>query len=290
MIRQKSYQSENGTLYLVATPIGNLEDMTFRAVRILSEVDYIYAEDTRVTKKLLSHFNINTALRSYHMFNETEKTAEIIDLLKEGKQLALVTDAGLPGISDPGYLIAKDAIHEHLTVIVIPGASAATTALLTSGLVIEPYLFYGFLHSKQSKRRSELEQLKNNKETIVLYESIHRLKDTFSDMLDILGDRSVALARELTKKHEEIIRGTISQIIPIIEELKGEFVIVVSGSMVTQEDLEFGNRSFEDLVKHFQSLGLKEMDMMKKIASIKGVSKSEIYKEYIYKFKKKDSN
>lgn len=289
MIRQKSYQTENGTLYLVATPIGNLEDMTFRAVRILSEVDYIYAEDTRVTKKLLSHFHITTALRSYHMFNENEKISEIIGLLKEGKRLALVTDAGLPGISDPGYLIAKEAIQEHLAVVVVPGASAATTALLSSGLVIEPYLFYGFLHSKQSKRRNELNQLKNNKETIVFYESIHRLKDTFCDMLDVLGDRSVALARELTKKHEEIIRGTISELIPLIDELKGEFVIVVSGSTITEEDLAFNELSFEDLVKHFQSLGLKEMDMMKKIASIKGVSKSEIYKEYIYKFKKKDS-
>lgn len=289
MIRQKSYQTENGTLYLVATPIGNLEDMTFRAVRILSEVDYIYAEDTRVTKKLLSHFHITTALRSYHMFNENKKISEIIGLLKEGKRLALVTDAGLPGISDPGYLIAKEAIQEHLAVVVVPGASAATTALLSSGLVIEPYLFYGFLHSKQSKRRNELNQLKNNKETIVFYESIHRLKDTFCDMLDVLGDRSVALARELTKKHEEIIRGTISELIPLIDELKGEFVIVVSGSTITEEDLAFNELSFEDLVKHFQSLGLKEMDMMKKIASIKGVSKSEIYKEYIYKFKKKDS-
>lgn len=289
MIRQKSYQTENGTLYLVATPIGNLEDMTFRAVRILSEVDYIYAEDTRVTKKLLSHFHITTALRSYHMFNENKKISEIIGLLKEGKRLALVTDAGLPGISDPGYLIAKEAIQEHLAVVVIPGASSATTALLSSGLVIEPYLFYGFLHSKQSKRRNELNQLKNNKETIVFYESIHRLKDTFCDMLDVLGDRSVALARELTKKHEEIIRGTISELIPLIDELKGEFVIVVSGSTITEEDLAFNELSFEDLVKHFQSLGLKEMDMMKKIASIKGVSKSEIYKEYIYKFKKKDS-
>jgi 16S rRNA (cytidine1402-2'-O)-methyltransferase len=286
--RQKSFSSNNGKLYLVATPIGNLEDMTFRAVRILAEVDYIYAEDTRVTKKLLSHFQITTPLRSYHMFNEQVKCDEIISFLQENKQIALVSDAGLPGISDPGYYVTKEAIEQLIDVIVIPGASAATTALVASGLVIEPYLYIGFLHAKQSKRIQSLVELKDRYETMIFYESIHRLKQSLEDMLSVFGNRSIALARELTKKHEEIIRCSISEVIPIVDELKGEFVVVVSGKSKLDDMSQFDHMTLLEHYTHYENQGLGEKDILKKIASDKGVSKSEIYKQYLTTKKKRD--
>jgi len=288
MIRQKSFQTNTGKLYLVATPIGNLEDMTFRAVRILTEVNYVYAEDTRVTKILLSHFHIKTPLRSYHMYNEIEKCEEIIDLLKAGTNIAVVSDAGLPGISDPGYYIAKQAIDAMYDVIVIPGASAATTALLASGLVIEPYLYIGFLSSKKSKKNQELDELKDRHETIIIYESIHRLKTTLEAIFVRLGDRQIALARELTKKHEEIIRGSVSEIIQILDDLKGEFVLVISGKEKSADANQLNRLSLKEHYGHYLRLGLEEKEILKKIASDKSLSKSDVYKEYLTIKNKRD--
>jgi len=218
-----------GTLYLVSTPIGNLDDISYRAVRILSGVDLIAAEDTRTTKILLDHFHIQKPLISYHNFNERQRSAQLVQKLKSGTSIALVSDAGTPGISDPAYRVVHDAIREHIPVVPVPGASAFLAALVVSGMPMEKFVYEGFLPHKKG-RKTRLEQLAREDRTIILYESPHRLLRTLRDILAVLGDRDVVVARELTKKFEEVLRGKTSELISRISTrpLKGEFVIVIS--------------------------------------------------------------
>ena len=228
MERQKSFHNDAKTLYLVATPIGNLEDMTFRAVRILQSVDVIYCEDKRVSSKLLHHYEISKPLNSYHDFNKEIKSEELLTNLKDHKDIALISDAGYPLISDPGYYVIREAIKEGFNVVSIPGANAALSALVVSGIAPHPFMFYGFLDNKESKRKKELEALKEHTETLVFYESPHRINKTIKNIHEIMGERGLVVARELTKKFEEIIRGTTSSLLEL-GDIKGEIVVVVEG-------------------------------------------------------------
>jgi len=221
-----------GNLFIVATPIGNLEDITFRAVRVLSEVDLIAAEDTRQTRVLLDRYRINTPMTSYHKFNIRGKTDRIVDLLREGKNIALVSDAGMPGISDPGYELIKSAVEEGVRVEPVPGASAAITALAASGLPTDRFVFEGFLPKKPGKKKKALEALKDDPRTVIIYESPYRLVKTLGDIQNVLGERRVAVCRELTKKFEEVIRGKAGEVAKHLQgrKVKGEVVVVVEGS------------------------------------------------------------
>jgi 16S rRNA (cytidine1402-2'-O)-methyltransferase len=220
-----------GTLYIVSTPIGNMEDITLRALRILKEVDLIAAEDTRRTGLLLKHFGIQASLTSYFEGNELKKREFILAKLKEGKNVALVSDAGTPGVSDPGFRLIQLAIENQLSIIPIPGSSAVITALSVSGLPTDAFLFKGFLPHKSKKRRDLLKELENARETLIFYESPHRISETLRDILDILGEREIVLTRELTKVYEEIIRGNASEILNQVGDrrLKGEITLVISG-------------------------------------------------------------
>jgi 16S rRNA (cytidine1402-2'-O)-methyltransferase len=224
-------EPKKGTLFVVSTPIGNLEDITLRALRILKEVDLIAAEDTRRTGLLLKHFGIETPLTSYFEGNELKKGEWLITRLKEGDRIALVSDAGTPGISDPGYRLVRLAIENGIPVIPIPGPSAIITALSVSGLPTDSFIFKGFLSHKSKKRRDQIQQLKKLRETLIFYESPHRIHQTLQDIFEILGDREMVLARELTKIYEEILRGKVSEVIRQIEDrkLKGEITLVISG-------------------------------------------------------------
>jgi 16S rRNA (cytidine1402-2'-O)-methyltransferase len=219
-----------GMLYLVSTPIGNMEDITFRALRILKEVDIIAAEDTRRTGLLLKHFHIKSSLESYHDYNKEKKTPHLLDLLSKGRSVAVVSDAGTPGISDPAYYLVKRAIEASVPISPIPGATAAMASIITSGLPTNRFVFEGFLPQKK-RRKKRLEQLKYETRTIILYESPHRLVRTLNDLLISLGDRQVAVCRELTKKFEEIIRGSLSEMVEIFNHrrVKGEIVLVIEG-------------------------------------------------------------
>lgn len=219
------------TLFVVATPIGNLEDISFRAVRILSEVDLIAAEDTRHTKILLTKYNINTPLTSYHKFSIKAKTTYIISVLKEGKSIALVSDSGMPGISDPGYELIKAAIDAGIKIEVVPGPTAAISALAISGLPTDRFVFEGFLPKKPGKKKKLLQLLKSEPRTIIIYESPFRLLKTLGDIKEILGERRIAVCRELTKKFEEVVRGTAAEVLERFNNKKvlGELVIVIEG-------------------------------------------------------------
>ncbi|MDP2209201.1 MAG: 16S rRNA (cytidine(1402)-2'-O)-methyltransferase [Bacteroidota bacterium] len=225
-----SEEIQPGTLYIVSTPIGNLEDITFRAVKILSGVDLIAAEDTRKTKILLEHYNIKKELISYFQFNEAKRTPELIESLKSGKSIAIVSDAGTPGISDPAYRLVRAAIDDGINIIPIPGASALLAALVVSGLPTDGFVFEGFLPHKKG-RRTKLEHLKAESRTIILYESPHRILKTLQQLQETFGDRQVAVAREITKKFEEVFRGTLSEALNYFssKSIKGEFVLVVKG-------------------------------------------------------------
>ena len=279
MNRQKSFENQAPSLYLVATPIGNLEEITFRAINVLKEVDYIGAEDTRNTIKLLHHYDIKTKLISHHEHNLSQSISKLINLLLEGNDIALVSDAGYPAISDPGYELVKAAIENNINVIPVSGANACLDALVVSGIAPQPFLFYGFLDHQDKKKRKELEKLKNYRETIVFYESPHRISKTLKLMQDILGDRHIALCREITKKHEEIIRGKISEIISITAELKGEMVIVVSGN----NDNDEVNLSPEILiteVDNYVNKGMSVKDAIKEVSKLRKVNKNELYALY----------
>ena len=270
----------SGILYLVSTPIGNLEDITLRAIRILKEVDIIAAEDTRQTIKLLNHFEINKPLTSFFRHNENKKGEYIISLLKEGKNIALVSDAGTPAISDPGEELVGLAINEDITVMPIPGPVAATSGLIVSGLPTGRFTFEGFLPMNKKNRKDHLEELVNERRTMIFYEAPHKLKSTLKDMRDYFGNRKIALAREMTKLHEEIIRTTLDDAILRYEENapKGEFVLIVSGydGEPTNDDF-WKDMSIEEHYKYYLDEGISRMDATKKVAQDRGVSTREIY-------------
>lgn len=275
-MRTRSFGHDNGILYLVATPIGNLSDMTYRAVEILNSVDKIYAEDTRNSIYLLKHFNINTKLESYHEYNQDIKTDEIINELKSGLKIAIISDAGLPVISDPGYKIVKEAASLGIAVSTIPGASAGISALIASGIAPMPYTFYGFLDSKKTKRINELNDLKYVNHTIIFYEAPHRIFDTLQDMLEVFGDRYCTLARELTKTYEEYIRGSISELLKL-DSLKGEMVLIVEGYKEKVLETNNPNEKIDELI----SLGYKPNEAIKEVAKLYNLDRKELYKEYI---------
>ncbi len=274
-MRIKSFENKN-VLYLVATPIGNLADITLRALEILKSVDIIYAEDTRNSLVLLKHYNITTHLESYHNFNEEEKTDLIINQLADGMNVAIISDAGLPVISDPGFKIVKKARELGYAVSTIPGASAGISALISSGLAPLPYTFYGFLDSKESKRKQELNELKYLKHTIIFYEAPHRIFETLNDMLEVFGDRNVVLARELTKKFEEYIIGNISDVLKQ-DSIKGEIVLMVEGYKEKVEE----NVSYNEKIDELINLGYKPNDAIKEVAKMYNTDKKELYKEYV---------
>lgn len=276
--------NEYGKLYLVATPIGNLEDITFRALNTLKQVDLIAAEDTRHTLKLLNHFEISKPLISYYKQIEKSKSNILISKLLEGKNIALVSDAGAPGISDPGEEIVKIAIENDIQVIPIPGACAFVNALIASGLNTKEFSFIGFLSAQKKEKREKLEELKYETKTLIFYEAPHKLLGTLSTICELFGDRQVVLARELTKIHEEFIRGKISEIIETIGEPKGEFVLLVEGNTVSKKDVDLQNLnelSLEEHYKYYENQGLEKKEIIKKIAKDRNLSKNEVYKEFI---------
>ncbi|MCI9092576.1 MAG: 16S rRNA (cytidine(1402)-2'-O)-methyltransferase [Coprobacillus sp.] len=279
MNRQKSFENNKPTLYLVATPIGNLKEMTFRAVEILKSVNYIAAEDTRNTIKLLNYFEISTKLISHHEHNIVSSIPKIINLLKEGNHIALVSDAGYPAISDPGYELVKEVIDNDFNVVPISGANACLNALVVSGISPQPFLFYGFLDHQDKKKKKELENLKFYKETIVFYEAPHRIKKTLTLMLSILGNRKIALAREITKKHEEINRGTVEEILKIVDTMKGEMVIIVEGNSNDVEEVEY-LQSIDEHVNEYIEKGMSTKDAIKEVAKQRNVAKNIVYQEY----------
>lgn len=283
---QMSSQYEKGPcLYLVATPIGNLEDITMRAIRILKEADYIAAEDTRNTKKLCNYFEIDTPLISYHDHNQEVGGEKLLQLLRDGKTIALVSDAGLPAISDPGADIAMKAIQEDFAVVPLPGANAAITALIASGLPTQPFYFHGFLSRYKKERREGLETLRNKQETILFYEAPHRLKEMLKDVQLVLGNRQIVLARELTKKFEEFIRGTVEEALEWANtnEVRGEFVVIIEG---TQEKIVEEAAIWEALSikEHVQQLmdeqAMSSKEAIKEVSKLRKLSKREVYQEY----------
>ena len=273
---QKSY-NDTPSLYLIPTPIGNLDDITVRSLNTLKTVDVILCEDTRDTGLLLSHYDIKKKLVSCHEYNEDKIIDNVVSMLKDGLNIGLVTDQGTPIISDPGYIVSRGVIEAGFNVISLPGATAFVPALTSSGIEPSPFLFYGFLNSKSSKQKTELKSLKDLKYTIIFYESVHRMKETLSNMLEVLGDRKIALCRELSKIHEEIVRDNISNIIPLVDTMKGEFVIVVEGN---KEIVDFSELDVVEHVKMYVEDGMKEMDAIKQVAKERGVAKSIIYSEY----------
>ena len=274
----------SGILYLVATPIGNLEDITFRAINILKEVDLIVAEDTRHTLKLLNHYEISKPLISYHRHNEEIKVEGLIEKLKKGQNIAVVSDAGTPAICDPGEVIVKEALKENIKVIPIPGACAFVNALVASGLDTKEFVFYGFLSINKKIRKEKLEQIKKENKTIILYEAPHKLKNTLEDLEEILENRKIVIARELTKIHEEFIKGTAKEILEKYTEPKGEHVIIIEANPIKQEEeekLKINNMTIEEHYKYYENKGYSKNEIIKKIAKDKGVNKNEIYKLFI---------
>jgi len=265
-----------GVLYIVATPIGNLEDITLRALRVLKEVDLIAAEDTRHTRILLSHYDIRTPLTSYHEHNERTKAQPLVERLLGGENIALVSDAGTPAISDPGYRLVVDAIHAGILVIPLPGAAALAAALSASGLPTDRFAFEGFLPAKKQERRARLQELKNDARTLVFYEAPHRLNESLQDMQQIIGERQIAIGRELSKVHEEFLRGTVSEVMARFaeREVKGEITIVVHGCtdecQVSEENIGTEIRRLID-----EGMGMKEISEL--LGERYHVSKRQIY-------------
>ena len=272
-----------GTLYLCATPIGNLEDITFRVLETLKNVDVIAAEDTRNSIKLLNRFEIKTPMTSYHEFNKYDKGRQLIEQLLEGKNIAVITDAGMPGISDPGEELVKMAYEAGVPVTVLPGACACVTALTLSGLSTRRFCFEAFLPTDKKERKEVLEELKTETRTIVLYEAPHRLVKTLAELKESLGDRRLTICRELTKKHEEAFRTTFSEALAFYEENepKGECVLVIEGAdreeLRRAEQESFAELSLEEHMDRYLSQGMSKKDAMKAVAADRGVSKREIY-------------
>lgn len=280
-MKQKSYD-ETPTLYIVPTPIGNLEDITLRAINILKKVDVIFAEDTRNTTLLLNHFNIKQKLYASHLYNEEKMITKEIDYLKQNKNIAIVSDAGTPVISDPGFILIKEAIKEGYNVVCLPGPTAIIPAIVMSGLAGGPFTFYGFLNSKETKRKKELEKLKSYSYPIVFYEAPHRIFKTLNNMLEIFGNRQISIVREISKKYEEVIRDNIENILNNIETIKGEIVIVVEGN---QESHTFENLTIIEHIKlYLEDMTAKEA--IKKVAKERNIPKSIVYNEYLKSIEK----
>ena len=274
----------NGKLYLVATPIGNLEDITLRALRVLKEVDLIAAEDTRQTLKLLNHYEINKPLISYHRHNEETKSEILIEKLRNGENIALVSDAGTPGICDPGEEVIKKAIEDNIEVIPIPGACAMINALIVSGISTKEFEFLGFLPLNKKLRRQKLKEIENSSKTIIIYEAPHKMKTTLGDLKEILKDRKIVLARELTKIHEEFIRKSIDELLSEIDTIKGEMILIIEGNKIdTEESKNFDEISLEDHYKLYEEKGLNKKEIIKQIAKDRNVNKNEIYMYFLEK-------
>ncbi len=269
-----------GILYICPTPIGNLEDITLRTLRVLREVDLIAAEDTRHSIKLLNHYKIKKPMISYHEHNKITKGDILIEKLLEGNNIALITDAGMPGISDPGEDIIKLAIENDIKIVALPGPTAAITALIISGLSTDKFVFEGFLPSRKKDRIVELERLKSEERTIILYEAPHRILELLKDMEDVLENRQITIARELTKIHEEIFRGSIKEAKDKYEREnpKGEFVLILEGGQSIEVD-PYENISIKEHIKSYMEEGLSKRDAVKKVAEIRGIPKNLVYKE-----------
>ena len=275
MMWQSSYDG-SPSVYLVPTPIGNLEDMTFRAINVLKMVDVIFSEDTRVTLQLLNHFEIKNKLIALHDHNEDVVKDKVLEYLKDVKNVAIVTDRGSPIISDPGYKTVKFLKDMGYNVIGLPGACAFVPALIASSISSEHFTFYGFLSSKESKMKQELEYLKDFEYTLVFYEAPHRMLKTLKMMLEVFGDRYISISREISKLHESVYVGSISDAIKNTSEFKGEFVIVVSPS----EEEIINDMNIMDNVNMYIRTGLTSMEAIKKVAKERKIPKNEVYKEY----------
>ena len=268
-----------GTLYLCATPIGNLEDMTYRAVRVLGEVPLIAAEDTRRTRQLLTHFGLSTRLVSYHEHNKEEKGPRLIAWLEEGNDLACVSDAGLPGVADPGARLAADAVAAGIRVVPLPGANAALSALIASGLDTERFSFVGFLPRTKEKRRERLSEISGREDTLIFYEAPHRLAEAMKAILDALGDRPAAIARELTKKFEEFRRGRLSELLAWCGETppRGEFVLVVGGAEEKTEAVPTAPEDAVELARTLAAGGMAKKEAIREAARRTGLSRRDVY-------------
>ncbi|MTI58923.1 MAG: 16S rRNA (cytidine(1402)-2'-O)-methyltransferase [Firmicutes bacterium] len=273
-----------GRLYICGTPIGNLEDISLRALKVLKKVHLIAAEDTRRTGNLLNYYQIKTSLKSYHEHNERERTGELISLLKEGKDIALVSDAGMPGISDPGKVIFKAAVGEGIELIPIPGPTAAISALVVSGLQMDRFVFEGFLPRSGKEREQRLAEIKGEERTVIIYESPYRLKDTLQELLGLLAERKVAVVREISKVHEEKVYGQVEEVLSFYadKEPKGEFVIVIEGRLAP----EFSKEGWEDMtvlehLKLIMDQGVSKKKAIKEVARIRGLPKRKVYSEAV---------
>ncbi|ENZ5549547.1 16S rRNA (cytidine(1402)-2'-O)-methyltransferase [Enterococcus hirae] len=284
MLNQKSFKGhhETGSLYLVPTPIGNLEDMTYRSVRILQEVDLIASEDTRNTQKLLNHFEIQTPQKSLHEHNYKERIPQLIAELMSGRSIAQVSDAGMPSISDPGHELVLACIQAGIPVVAIPGPTAGMTALIASGLLPRPFLFYGFLGRKKKEQQTTLETLKEYTATLIFYESPYRISATLTNMLTVFGNRQVVLCRELTKIHEEYLRGSIEELLDYIEEhpVKGECCLLVEGNTGSEEPQTQIEGSLKEQVEQLIALGEKTNAAIKAVAVKNGLKKQEVYRQF----------
>ncbi|MEW8973839.1 MAG: 16S rRNA (cytidine(1402)-2'-O)-methyltransferase [Tissierellaceae bacterium] len=269
---------ERGKLYICPTPIGNLEDITLRTLKVFEDVDLIAAEDTRHTVKLLNHYEIKKPLTSYHEHNVKEKGIELIDRLNRGEDIALVSDAGMPGISDPGEDLIALAIEEDIDVIVLPGATASITAIVASGLPTRRFVFEGFLSSKKKDRVGDIERLKNEERTIIIYESPHRLLDTLNDIMDIMGNRRIAIIRELTKLYEEIFRGNVEEAIDKFSasKIRGEFVLVLQGNTECKDSVDIDiQRELSGYIEE----GFSKKESIKIVSEMYNLPKNQVYRE-----------
>lgn len=276
-----------GQLYLCATPIGNLEDMTFRAVRTLKEVDLIAAEDTRNSIKLLNHFEIKTKMTSYHEYNKVEKARYLVEKMQEGLNIAVITDAGTPGISDPGEELVRQCHEAGITVTSIPGACAAVNALIISGRPTRRFAFEAFLPADKKERREILDTLEQETRTVILYEAPHRLQKTLQELYEVMGDRKLSLCKELTKRHENVFSTTLSEAIAYYEENepRGEYVLVIEGKTFAQikkeSQEEFLSISIEEHMERYLSQGMDKKQAMKQVAKDRGISKRDVYQELL---------
>lgn len=277
----------SGKLYLCATPIGNLEDITFRVIKTLKEVDLIAAEDTRHSIKLLNHLEIKTPMTSYHEFNKVEKAKYLVEKLKEGVNIALITDAGTPGISDPGEELVRQASEAKIEVTSLPGACAAVTALTLSGLATRRFSFEAFLPTDKKERQAVLSEIKNDTRTVIIYEAPHRLLKTLKELNDVLGDRKISVIKELTKVHETALRTTLSEAVQIFDnqEPKGEYVLVIEGKSSKELEAEkqsrWENLTLKEHMNYYEEQGFNKKEAMKAAAKDRGISKRDIYNELI---------